>query len=247
MPTLTGKNAIVTGGSRGIGRAIVERLVAEGAQVVFSYERDAASADALVQSIQGQGGKVWAVRADMGDSADVHRMFDEAQAHLGALDILVNNAGTTNTTAISDVTPELFDRVFAVNAKGPFLAIQRAGSAMRDDGRIVNISSMTTVTPWPNMALYAATKAALEQFTMTASRELGPRRITVNAILPGAIDTDLLRQENTDEALDFVAASSALGRLGRTSDIAGTVAFLAGPDSAFVTGQLLRVEGGFLV
>jgi 3-oxoacyl-[acyl-carrier protein] reductase len=247
VSVLKGKNAIVTGGSRGIGRAVVERLAADGAQVVFSYERDVTSAEALVQSIQGEGAKAWAVRADMGNSADVDRMFDEAVGHLGTLDILVNNAGTTDTTPIKDVTPELFERVFAVNAKGPFRAIQLADTAMRDDGCIVNISSMTTVTPWPNMALYAASKAALEQFTMTASRELGPRGITVNAILPGAIETDLLRLENTDELLEFVASTSALRRLGRPEDIAGAVAFLAGPDSAFITGQLLRVQGGFMV
>ncbi|SEF17441.1 glucose 1-dehydrogenase [Jiangella alba] len=246
MP-LSGKAALVTGGSRGIGRAIVQRLARDGAQVVFSYQSNDDAADSVVEAVRAGGGAAHAVRADQGDLDAVRALLDTATDRLGGLDILVNNAAASEPAPIDDVTEADFDRVMTINAKAPFFAIQHAGRTMRDDGRIVSISTLNTVIPGPGGALYTASKAALERFTAIAARELGPRRITVNAISPGAIDTDLLRSTNPPEALALAETYSALGRLGQPADIADVVAFLAGPDSRFITGQNLRVTGGYLI
>jgi 3-oxoacyl-[acyl-carrier protein] reductase len=239
--TLTGKTALVTGGSRGIGRAIVRRLAHDGAKVVFGYRRDQAAADELVGEL---GGGVAAVRADLEDPASIGALFEPVA---DGLDILVNNAAINPPAPIVDLTSEEFDRVMAVNAKAPLLAMRRAATLLRDNGRIVNISTLNTVMPAPGHALYAASKGALEQFTAVAAREFGERGITVNTVSPGAVDTDLLRATNPPEALEQHVAFTALRRLGRPADIASVVAFLAGPDSQWITGQNLRATGGFVV
>ncbi|WP_158886738.1 SDR family oxidoreductase [Amycolatopsis anabasis] len=238
---LTGKAAIVTGGSRGIGRAIVRRLTAEGADVVFGYRADAVAAKAVAAETGAH-----AVRADLGEPDEVERLFAEADARLGRLDILVNNAGIIADAPIGEVTAELYDRVLAVNARGPFLALQQAARRMADGGRIVNISTMTTAWPSGGESVYAASKAALEQFGRVASRELGARGITVNTVSPGPTDTDLLRGGTTEEARQGVVYLTPLGRLGRPEDVADVVAFLAGPDARWLTGQNLRADGGLV-
>jgi 3-oxoacyl-[acyl-carrier protein] reductase len=237
--TLTGKTAVVTGGSRGIGRAIVQRLARDGARVVFSYREDQASADALVRAV----GDAVAVRADQEDPASLRVLFESVA---DGLDILVNNAAIIAPAFIRDITPELFDRVMAVNAKFPLLAMQRAEPVLRDGGRIINISTLNTAAPAPGIALYCASKAALEQFTRVAAREFGPRGITVNAVSPGATDTDLLRAANPPKALGEAVALTPLGRLGEPADIADVVAFLAGPDARWITGQNIQATGGLL-
>ncbi|MGI5274396.1 SDR family oxidoreductase [Nonomuraea sp. CA-218870] len=242
MTTLSGKGALVTGGSRGIGRAVVERLTGDGAQVVFSYRHDAEAAE----TVAGRTGAV-AVRADQGDEEDLRRLFAEAERRLPGIDILVNNAAETGRALIADVTPELYERIFAVNARAVFLALQWAGRVMRDGGRIVNVSTINTELPAPAIALYAATKAAVEQFAKVAARELGGRGITVNNVLPGSTDTEMLRAANPPEALETLRSFTALGRLGRPQDVAAVVAFLAGPDSGWVTGQSVRATGGLLL
>jgi 3-oxoacyl-[acyl-carrier protein] reductase len=241
MSTLAGKAAVVTGGSRGIGRAIVMRLAADGANVVFSFSSNQQAADEVVAAGQG---RVHAVRADQGDPADQTHLFEVAQQRLGGLDILVNNAAIGPPAAIVDVTPDDFDRVMAVNARGPFFAMQHAGRVLRDGGRIINISTINTAVPPPGGALYAASKAALELFTGVAAREFGPRGITVNAVSPGATDTDLLHEANPGQTFESVIALTPLGRLGVPADIANVVAFLAGPDSKWITGQNIRATGG---
>jgi 3-oxoacyl-[acyl-carrier protein] reductase len=163
------------------------------------------------------------------------------------LDILVNNAAITPRTPIADVTADDFDRVMTVNAKFPLLAMREAAAVLRDNGRIINVSTLNTVVPAPGHALYCASKAALEQFTAVAAREFGGRGITVNTVSPGATDTDLLRAVNPPEALAQSAAMTALRRLGRPDDIAAVVAFLAGPDAQWITGQNIRATGGLLV
>ncbi|XVQ14203.1 SDR family oxidoreductase [Spirillospora sp. CA-255316] len=238
--TLTGKTALVTGGSRGIGRAIVRRLAHDGAKVVFGYRQDKAAADALVRELDG----VVAVRADLEDMTSIETLFEPVA---GGLDILVNNAAINPHAPIGDLTSEEFDRVMAVNAKAPLLAMRRAATVLRDNGRIVNISTLNTVIPAPGHALYSASKGALEQLTAVAAREFGERGITVNTVSPGAIDTDLLRASNPPEVLEQSAALTALRRLGQPTDIAAVVAFLAGPDSQWITGQNLRATGGLLV
>jgi 3-oxoacyl-[acyl-carrier protein] reductase len=208
--------------------------------VVFSYQENKAAADELVAEL----GRVVAVRADQEDLAALDALFAPVE---DGFDILVNNAAVNRPTPIADITPEEFDRVMTVNAKFPLLAMQRAEPLLRDGGRIVNISTLNTVVPAPGGGLYSASKAALEHFTAIAAREFGGRGITVNAVLPGATDTDLLRATNPPEALEQSVAFTALQRIGRPADIADVVAFLAGPDSGWITGQNLRATGGLLL
>ena len=238
--TLRGKTAVVTGGSRGIGRAIVRRLARDGARVVFSYRENATAADELVGELE----QVTGVRADQADPDSLDALF---AAVPDGLDILVNNAAINPPLPVAELTGEDFDRVMTVNAKYPALAIRRAAEVMRDHGRIVNISTLNTVVPAPGHVLYCASKAALEQFTAVAARELGGRGITVNTVSPGATDTDLLRATNPPEALAQTPEITALGRLGRPEDIADVVALLAGPDAGWITGQNIRATGGLLV
>jgi 3-oxoacyl-[acyl-carrier protein] reductase len=238
--TLTGRTAVVTGGSRGIGRAIVRRLAQDGARVVFSFREDKAAADALAQEVEG----VVAVRADQEDPANLEALFEPVA---DGLDILVNNAAISPHAPIRDITPELFDRAMMVNTKFPLLAMRRAEPLLRDGGRIINISPLNTAVPGPGIALYCASKAALEQFTKVAAREFGPRGITVNTVSPGATDTDLLRASNPPEALEHTAQVTALGRLGEPADIADVVAFLAGPGARWITGQNIQANGGLIL
>jgi 3-oxoacyl-[acyl-carrier protein] reductase len=237
---LTGKAALVTGGSRGIGRAIVQRLADAGARVVFTYRSNQAAADELASRLDG----TVAVRADQEDLTSLKAMFEPLR---DGLDILVNNAAINPRAPIADITAEEFDRVMTVNAKFPLLAMREAAAVLRDGGRIINISTLNTALPAPGHALYCASKAALEQFTAVAARELGTRGITVNTVSPGATDTDLLRAVNPPEALTQTAAVTALQRLGEPDDIAAVVAFLAGPDAQWITGQNIRATGGLLL
>ncbi|MFJ5777043.1 SDR family oxidoreductase [Streptomyces sp. NPDC093094] len=247
---LAGKTAIVTGGSRGIGRAIVRRLAADGASVVFSYGHDAAAAQETVDEITAEGGTVRAEHAELTDLDRIEQLFLAADKHFGTrLDILVNNAGTFVRTPIGSTRPEDFDRQIAVNAKAPFFAIQHAAERMTEGGRIVNMSTVTTRWPRQQEAVYAASKAALEQFTWIATRELGPRGITVNAVSPGPTDSGengMLRRATTAEIREEVSRQTPLGALGGTTDIANVVAFLVGPDGGWVTGQNIRVDGGLV-
>ncbi|MFG3420283.1 SDR family oxidoreductase [Micromonospora sp. NPDC049460] len=237
---LTGKTALVTGGSRGIGRAIVHRLAGEGATVVFTYKENQAAADDLVSQLAG----TIAVRADQEDLTSISAMFQPVR---DGLDILVNNAAVNPRALIADITEDEFDRVLTVNTKFPVLAMREAAPVLRDKGRIINISTLNTVVPAPGHSLYCASKAALEQFTAVAAREFGGRGITVNTISPGATDTDLLRAVNPPEALAQTAAVTALQRIGQPDDIAAVVAFLAGSDAQWITGQNIRATGGLLV
>lgn len=238
--SLEGKQALVTGGSRGIGRGIVERLCAEGATVIFGY-RGATDAAGEVEAATGAVG----VQADLATADGVARFLEEAGQRLSGLDILVNNAATAvKPSYLADFTDEAFDEVMAVNMRSVFLTMRHAARVMRDGGRIVNISTLNTRSPSPGVFAYAASKAAVEQFAAVAALELGGRGITVNTVLPGATDTDLLRLSNKAENLETAARMTPLGRLGQPSDIAAVVAFLAGPDGAWVTGQHIVASGG---
>jgi 3-oxoacyl-[acyl-carrier protein] reductase len=239
-PALAGKTAVVTGGSRGIGQAIVRRLARDGARVVFSYRRNRAAAVTLAREV----GDSVAVRVDQADLASLEVLFEPVA---DGLDILVNNAAISALFPISDITPELFDRVMAVNARFPLLAMRKAESLMRDGGRIINVSTLNTLVPAPGIALYCASKAALEQFTKVAAREFGPRGITVNTVSPGPTDTERLRADNPPDALGRTVTLTALGRLGQPADIADVVAFLAGPDARWITGQNIQATGGLLL
>ncbi|GIE27069.1 3-oxoacyl-ACP reductase [Actinoplanes italicus] len=236
---LTGKTALVTGGSRGIGRATVLRLVADGARVVFTYHSAKDAADALTE----ETGAV-AVRCDQADLDTLPAVFETVR---DGLDILVNNAGVAFAKPIAEITPADFDRILTINTKFPLFAIQAAVPLLRDGGRIINLSSLNTAVPAPGGALYSASKAALEQVTKIAARELGARGITVNTVSPGATDTDMLRSVNTPEGLERAVAFTALQRLGTPEDVAAVIALLAGPDAAWVTGQNLHAGGGFVI
>ncbi|GAA3668165.1 SDR family oxidoreductase [Nonomuraea antimicrobica] len=243
MSVLSGKGALVTGGSRGIGKAIVERLTADGADVVFCYQHSAEAAEQVAKETGAH-----AVRADLASKEDLARLFAEAEERLPGVDILVNNAATAEAQKpMTEITDEDYERVFAVNTRSVFLAIQWAGRVMRDGGRIVSVSSLNTLVPAPTLSLYCGSKGAMEQFTKVAARELGVRGITVNTVSSGATDTDMLRGANPPEALEQTPAFTALRRLGRSDDIAAVVAFLAGPDGRWVTGQNVLATGGLLL
>ncbi|GGT32984.1 glucose 1-dehydrogenase [Streptomyces atratus] len=242
---LTGRNAVVTGGSRGIGRAIVERLCRDGAHVVFNYATSDDAAEEVVRTVQDNGGKAWAIRLDLADPDAPEQLMEAAEAQLGGLDILVNNAALCLTPSlIADTDPAVFDKVMTVNTRTVFMTIRHAARRMRDGGRIVNISTANTVRPGPGISAYAASKGAVEQLTTIAAHELGARGITVNTVSPGATDTDLLRGTNQPQALEAVAGMTPLGRLGEPSDVADVVAFLAGHDGRWITGQNVRATGG---
>ena len=242
---LQGSTAVVTGGSRGIGRAIVERLCRDGAHVVFTYATRTEAADEVVRLIRAGGGTVWALRQDLAEPEGAERMMEAAEDRLGGLDILVNNAAVPFTPApLAETGPDTFDTVMTVNARSVFLTTRYAARRMRDGGRIVNLSTLNTVRAVPGIGPYAASKGAVEQLTAVAARELGPRGITVNTVSPGATDTELLRGANPPEALEAVEGMTPLGRLGQPADVAAVVAFLVGPDGRWVTGQNLRATGG---
>ncbi|MBP2475462.1 3-oxoacyl-[acyl-carrier protein] reductase [Crossiella equi] len=244
MGVLDGKSALVTGGSRGIGRAIVERLARDGAKVVFSYAGNAKAAADVELGVARAGGKAHAVQADLAHPDGVHHLYDQAEPYLEGLDILVNNAGTSHFQAFDEVTEEEYDRVMQLNARSVFFAMQRGLKIMRDHGRIINISSVTTVMPTPWAAVYTASKAATESFATVLAQEVGKRGITVNAVSPGATDTDMLRDLGGEEHLQGAAAITPLRRPGTPQDIADVVAFLAGPDGRWVTAQNIQAGGG---
>ncbi len=242
---LAGKGAVVTGGSRGIGRAIVRRLARDGATVVFGYRHDDQAADEVAREVAADGGRAYPVRGDLAEPGAVARLFERAEEHLAGLDVLVNNAAAGFApTSIAELADEAYDRLMAVNARAVFLAIRHAARHMRDGGRVISISTLNTAHPGPGQAGYVASKGAVEQLSAVAARELGPRGITVNVVSPGATDTDLLRAVNPPEALERAALMTPLRRLGRPEDVADVVAFLAGPDGRWITGQNLHATGG---
>jgi 3-oxoacyl-[acyl-carrier protein] reductase len=249
MTNLNGKTALVTGASRGVGRAIAERLARDGALVAIHYGTREAEARAVVESIEAGGGKAFAVAAQFGDNgveSEVGALFRELDQGLGgaALDILVNNAGILDGTPIQHVTPEVFDHTFAVNVRAPFFVLQRALERMPDGGRIINISSATTRIASPFLH-YAMGKGALDVLSRTLAQQLGPRAITVNSVSLGVVDTDMGAWVDSAPGLRAqVSSTVALGRIGQASDIADVVAFLASEDARWITGQSIEASGG---
>ncbi|MFB7501929.1 SDR family oxidoreductase [Streptomyces broussonetiae] len=251
MGTLTGRTALVTGGGRGIGRAIAQRLAADGALVAVHYGSDESSARETVARITGAGGRAFPLHGPLGVPDDVRTVYDRLDAGLhalgepAALDILVNNAGFNVHGGVAEVTAQDFDRLMAVHARAPLFLVQEGLPRLREGGRIVNISSAATRVALPTSLAYSMAKAALEALTHTLAKELGPRQITVNSVAPGFITTDLnQRRWATPEAEALHAAFSVFGRMGRPSDVADIVAFLASTDSRWVTGQCIDASGG---
>jgi 3-oxoacyl-[acyl-carrier protein] reductase len=243
MPNLSGKTAIVTGGSRGIGAAIAKRLAADGANVVITYTKGADAAAAIVRGIEEAGGKALAVQADAADPPAVQAAIERAMATYGRLDILVNNAGTAIPKPFEETSVEDIGRLLDINVRGPMVATQAALKHMQAGGRIITIGSCVGERMMtPGLVAYAATKGAVKMFTQGLAREIGSRGITVNNIQPGPIDTDL-NPASGDWATPQLAAT-ALNRYGRVEEVAALVAFVAGPEAAYITGANLTVDGG---
>ncbi|MFE2106735.1 SDR family NAD(P)-dependent oxidoreductase [Kitasatospora sp. NPDC059463] len=249
MSKLTGKTALVTGGSRGIGRGIAERLAREGALVAV-HGRDTAAAEQVVKTIEQAGGRAFTVTAELGVPGDAEALWAAFDAGLAGydggsgLDILVNNAGIGQYGRIHEVPEDGFDRVFAVNAKAPFFVVQHGLGRLRDGGRIVNVSSGVTRVAFPVAVAYAMTKGALNTLTLTLAQELGPRGITVNAVLPGIVDTDINPWLADPQERARAAGYSVFDRVAEAGDIADVVAFLASDDARWITGQNLDATGG---
>jgi 3-oxoacyl-[acyl-carrier protein] reductase len=243
---LTGKVAVVTGSSRGIGRVIAEELAQSGAKVVVNYTSSPDKAEEAVSEIKQNGGEAIAIQADISSLADVEKLFAETVKAFGKLDILVNNAGVMMTKPLAAVTEEEFDKQFSINVKGTFFAIQQAVKHMGTGGRIINFSTSVAGMMFPTYSVYAGTKGAVEQFTRQLAKELGPKGITINAIAPGPVNTELFTVGKTEEQINGIRKTNAFERLGEPQDIAGAVVFLAGEEARWVTGQTIRVNGGMV-
>ncbi len=243
--------ALVTGASRGIGRAVAERLAAEGAAVAVNYRARAEEAADVVSRIKHEGREAFAVKADVASRSEVEAMVERVRAELGPIDILVNNAGLLATGTLLDYDPDDFDRMWRVNVNGVLHATAAVAPGMieRKYGRVINLSSIASVgTAVAGTTLYAATKGAVQILTKRFALELGPSGITVNAVLPGLILTDMVSEGHTEQQMqrtvEAVSAKAVLGRVGETGDIASVVAFLASDESSFMTGQYLTADGG---
>ncbi|QOZ77560.1 3-ketoacyl-ACP reductase [Bradyrhizobium sp. CCBAU 53351] len=238
--------AIVTGGSRGIGAAIVRRLVRDGIAVAINYASGRSAADALVAEIESAGGRAIAVQADLADPATPARLFDAAERAFGGVDVLVNNAGVMELGPLAEMTDEAFSRQMSVNLDSVFRSMREAARRLRHGGRIVSFSSSVVGLYQPGYGVYAATKAAVEAMTHVLAKELGGRRITVNAVAPGPVETRLFLEGKSEQQVRAIAAMNPFGRLGQPDDIAGLVAFLAASDSGWVNGQVIRANGGVI-
>ena len=243
---LNGKTAIVTGSSRGIGRAIALRLAAMNASVTVNYVKDQKAAESTVSDIEKAGGKAVARQADMRQVRDIQLLFEHTIEAFGGVDILVNNAGIRLFKPIASVSEAEFDNIFAANVKGVFFACQMAAKKMNDGGRVINISSSVTRVLMAEYGPYAATKGAVDQITRVLAKELGARGITVNAVSPGPTDTELFRKGKTEAQIEGFAQATALGRIGTPADIADAVALLVMEDAGWITGQNICVNGGFV-
>ena len=244
--TSSPKVAIVTGASRGIGATVAERLARDGFAVVVNYSGDAAPAEALVRTIEAEGGRALAARADVSDPAAVRHLFDATEAAFGGVDVLVNNAGIMTLATVAEMGDAAFDRTIAVNLKGSFNTLREAAKRLRGGGRIINFSSSVVGLLMPTYAAYTATKAGIEAITSVLAKELRGRDITVNAVAPGPTATELFFKGKPQEVIDRMARQAPLERLGQPDDIADVVAFLASPAAGWVNGQTVRVNGGII-
>lgn len=243
MKSLSGKVAVVTGASSGIGRAIAERIAEEGAIVVVNYSKSADKAQEVVVGIQAKGGKALAVQADMSRVADARRLIADTIKQFNRLDMLVNNAGKFMPKPLEETTEDDFDGVIALNAKGPYFAMQEAVKALKDGGRIVNISTGGTQLNFPGATAYLGSKAALEQYTKGLAQELAPKGITVNCVSPGFTETGMMTEGYRQVGIQL----SPMKRLGVPKDIADVVAFIVSEEARWLTGQTIQVGGGVVM
>ena len=248
MAQLNGKAAIVTGASRGIGRAIALRLAQDGFAVTVNYASRAADADAVVAQIVASGGRALAVQGDVASGEDCTRLFDDTEKAFGGVDVVINNAGVIQpgSTMLADTDDALYERIFSINTRGTFHMLRLAATRMRAGGRIVNFSTSAIGLALPGYAVYAGAKAAVETFTNIFAKELRGKGISVTAVAPGPTATELFLDGKPAELVERLAQAAPLERLGTPEDIADTVAFLVGPQGAWVNGQTLRVNGGIV-
>lgn len=242
----TDKVALVTGASRGIGAAIAQRLGHDGFTVIVNYAGRADAAAAVVRNIEQAGGKAVTAQADVSDTAAVKRMFDIAEAAYGGVDVLVNNAGVMMLAPLAKADDDSFSKQIDINLKGTFNTLREAANRLRNGGRIINFTTTVVGLKLETYGVYAATKAAVETLTAIMAKEMRGRSITVNAVAPGPTATDLFLTGKSDELIERMARMNPLERLGTPEDIANVVAFLAGPDGAWVNGQVLRANGGVI-
>ncbi len=241
---LQGKVALVTGGSRGIGAAIAKRLAADGAKVAITYSASPDAAEAVIAEIKSAGGDAVAFKANAAEASEAAGAVSQTASHFGRLDILVNNAGVANFKPVTEMTDADFEHSFAVNVRAVFAAVRESANHLGDGGRIITIGSVNGERmPMAGGALYAATKFAVQGFTRGWSREFGPKGITVNVVQPGPIDTDMNPADG--DFAPYLMPGLAIPRYGKTHEVADLVAFIAGPDSAYITGAAINIDGGF--
>lgn len=246
MRKLEGKVALVTGASRGIGAAIAERLAADGASVVVNYVKAEREAEAVAERVRRAGVRALVLQADVGDPVQAARLVTDAVGQMGRLDILVNNAALVLPEPMGAIEPARVRAQFATNVDGVIAAVQAAIEHLPSGGgRVINISSLIASYPLPAMTVYAAAKGALDAMTRVWAKELGPKGVTVNAVAPGPVETDLMRENLDDATRTIFEKRTPLGRIGTPDDIADVVAFLASPDARWVTGHVLAASGGF--
>jgi len=238
------RTAIVTGASKGIGAALAKRLAADGFQTLVNYSASAAEAEAVVAAITAAGGRAKAVRGDVAAASAVKALFDVAEAEFGPVDVLVNNAGIMKLSALAEVTDEDYQRHIAVNLTGAFNGMREGARRVRDGGRIINISTSLIGVYRANSSVYVATKAAVEALTHVLAKELGARGVTVNAVAPGPVATELFLAGQTEAFVQRAIQDIPLGRLGEPDDIAPIVSFLASPESGWISGQVIKANGG---
>ncbi len=245
MNTHIRKSAIVTGASRGIGQAIAQRLAADGFAVVVNYAGGAAAAQETVETIRAAGGTAVAVRADVGSADDVRELFAAARREFGRVDVVVANGGVMRTAPIASMSPDDFDSMIAINLRGTFLAMAEAAKHLERGGRFVALSSSVVAKHTPGYGPYIASKAGVEGLVQVFAQEMRGRDISVNAVAPGPVATELFLKGKSDELISQIVRQAPLERIGQPEDIADVVSFLAGPGGGWVNGQVLRVNGGF--
>jgi 3-oxoacyl-[acyl-carrier protein] reductase len=246
MAKLTGKVAVVSGASKGIGAAIAEELAGEGASVIVNYSSSKLQADEVVSRIKASGGSAKAVHADLSKAGEAKQLIDAALKEFGRVDILVNNAGVYDFVPLAQIDDKHFDRIFDLNVKGVLFATQAAANAFGDNGgSVINISSVVSQSAVPTASVYSATKAAVDSFTRTLAAELGPRKVRVNSVLPGPVETEGTQAMAGFEQLrSTFVPQTPLGRIGQPRDIATVVSFLASEQAGWITGQVIPVAGG---
>ena len=246
MSTSNPKVALITGASRGIGAVIAQQLAKEGFAVVINYANSASEATALVAELREAGHQAIAVQADVAKATDVARLFDETEQQLGKVDVLVNNAGVLKVLPLAHYSDEDFEQTFNINTRGTFNTLREAATRLNSGGRIVNFSRSTVGMNLPGYAVYIASKAAVESLTHVFAKELRGRQITVNAVAPGPVATELFMHGKTEEQIEAFSKMPPLERLGQPQDIANIVSFLVSPAAAWVNGQVLRGNGGLV-